>query len=152
MTLVPGNERHAEDRSGGGAQGPGPGRIRALGRERHAGSEGVRSAQERADIPRIGDAPEREHHVARARGKIGLSIDPDDARRVTERRDLPEQLWNDVLAGDEQLDRIDSRARRSLDEILALGGEQTGLDAVLTSSEKLPDEPELLVLTRLDQA
>ena len=81
-----------------------------------------------------------------------MSIDPDDARRVTERRDLPEQLWNDVLAGDEQLDRIDSRARRSLDEILALGGEQTGLDAVLTSSEKLPDEPELLVLTRLDQA
>ena len=39
-----------------------------------------------------------------------------------------------------------------LDEVLALDGEEAGLLAVLPRREKLPDEPELLVLTRLDQS
>jgi hypothetical protein len=71
---------------------------------------------------------------------------------VAERRDLPEQLREDVLTGDEQLDRVDTRVRRSLDKVFALGREEAGLDAVLAGSEELPDEPELLVLTRFDQA
>ena len=41
---------------------------------------------------------------------------------------------------------------RRLDEILALDREEPGLLPVLARREKLPDEPELLVLARLDQA
>ena len=71
---------------------------------------------------------------------------------MAQRRDLREQLRDDVLAGDEQVDRFDARTRRRLDEVLAFDGEQPGLDSMLAGSEKLPDEPELLVLTRFDQA
>jgi hypothetical protein len=70
---------------------------------------------------------------------------------VTERRDLAEELRQDVLACDEELDRLDACGGRSLDQILALDGEQPRLGAVLARREKLPDEPELLVLARLDQ-
>jgi len=66
-------------------------------------------------------------------------------------RDLAEKLRYDVLPRNQKLDGLDARTRRRLDEILALGSEQTGLDAVLPRREKLPDEPELLVLTRLDE-
>jgi hypothetical protein len=70
---------------------------------------------------------------------------------VTERRDLAEQRREDALARDEELDRLDACGGCSLDQILALDGEEPGLDAVLARREKLPDEPELLVLARLDQ-
>jgi len=66
---------------------------------------------------------------------------------MTERRDLAEQLGEDVLARDEQLDRLEPSGRRGFDQVLALDREQTRLDAVLSRREKLPDEPELLVLT-----
>ncbi|HEU5489666.1 MAG TPA: hypothetical protein VFU84_02645 [Gaiellaceae bacterium] len=66
---------------------------------------------------------------------------------MTERRDLAEELRHDVLAGDEQLDRFDARRRGGLDEVLALDREETGLLALFPRREKLPDEPELLVLT-----
>jgi hypothetical protein len=71
---------------------------------------------------------------------------------VTERRDLGKQLRQDVLARDEQLDRLDPCVPRRSDQVLALDREQAGFDAVLARREKLPDEPELLVLARLDQA
>ena len=71
---------------------------------------------------------------------------------MTQGRDLAQQVRNDVLARDEELDGLDSGGGRSLDEILALDREQPLLEAVFPRREKLPDEPELLVLTRFDQA
>ena len=41
------------------------------------------------------------------------SEEPDDARRVAERRDLAEELWQDVLARHEELDRLDAAAAAS---------------------------------------
>ena len=130
-----------------GPQRPWTGRIGAPGRQRHACSEGIRRAQQRPDIPRVGDLPERENHIARAHGKVRTAVDTDDARRVAQRRDLAEELRHDVLTGDQQLDRLDARSGGSLDEILALDGEEPGLVPLLPRREKLPDEPELLVLT-----
>jgi hypothetical protein len=71
---------------------------------------------------------------------------------VAERGDPAEELRQDVLARDQELDRLDARSARSFDEVLALDREQPGLGPVLARREKLPDEPELLVLARLDQA
>ena len=71
---------------------------------------------------------------------------------MPERRDLAEELRDDVLAGDEELDRLDPRRPGRLDEILALDREETRLVTVLARRKKLPDEPELLVLPRFDQA
>jgi hypothetical protein len=71
---------------------------------------------------------------------------------MTERRDAVKELGGDVLAGDEQLDRLDAGRRRSVDEILPLGGEEPGLVAVLPGDEELPDELELLVVAGSDQA
>ena len=70
---------------------------------------------------------------------------------MPERRHLAEKLGEDVLAGHQQLDRLDSSVAGGLHEILALDGEEPALLPVLARREKLPDEPELLVLTRLDQ-
>jgi hypothetical protein len=71
---------------------------------------------------------------------------------MTERRDLGQQVRRDVVTGDEQLDRVDPGADRRVDEVLALDGEQPRFLARLARREKLPDEPELLVLARFDQA
>jgi hypothetical protein len=71
---------------------------------------------------------------------------------MTERRHLRQQLREDILAGREQLDGLDARVGRRHDEVLALNGEEACLLAMLTRREKLPDEPELLVLTRFDEA
>jgi hypothetical protein len=71
---------------------------------------------------------------------------------MPEGRDACKELWRDVVACDEQLDGLDARRRRSVDEILPLGGEEPGLVAVLTSAEELPDELELLVVAGSDQA
>jgi len=86
------------------------------------------------------------------RGKVRAPVDGDHARRVSERRHLAKQLGQDVLPSDEQLDRLDARRSGCLDEILALDGEEPRLVAVLAPREKLPDEPELLVLAGRDQA
>jgi hypothetical protein len=66
---------------------------------------------------------------------------------VRGRRHLGEQRRLDVLAGDEQLDRL---GRRGVDEILALTGEEPELvpPAPLV---QLADELELLVVARGDQ-
>jgi hypothetical protein len=66
---------------------------------------------------------------------------------MTERRRLAEELGHDIVAGDEQVDRLDAGSRSSVHEILALDREQAGLVPVLPRREKLPDEPELLVLS-----
>src|ERR687895_1188355 len=71
---------------------------------------------------------------------------------MPERRDLRQQLRLDVVAGDEELRGLDRGLLRRLHEILALDGEEPHLLAVLARGEELPDEPELLVLARLDQA
>jgi hypothetical protein len=65
---------------------------------------------------------------------------------VPERGHLAEQFGLHGLARDEQLDRLDAGRRGRLDEILALDREEPGLVAMLACREKLPDEPELLVL------
>jgi hypothetical protein len=60
---------------------------------------------------------------------------------------LSEQLRQHRLARHEQLDRLDAGRCGRPDEILALDREQARLFTVLPGREKLPDEPELLVLT-----
>jgi hypothetical protein len=66
---------------------------------------------------------------------------------VTQRRDLAEELGQDVLTADQQLDRLDAGRGSRLDQVFALDGEEPGLVSVLPRREKLPDEPELLVGT-----
>ena len=60
-------------------------------------------------------------------GKVGAPVDADHARRVAERRDLAEELRQDVVTRDEQLDRLDASGCRRLDEILALDREEPRL-------------------------
>jgi hypothetical protein len=62
-----------------------------------------------------------------------------------------QQLWLDVLAGDEKLDRLDSRRARRLDEILALDGEEPELLALALLREELADELQRRVRRRRDQ-
>jgi hypothetical protein len=66
---------------------------------------------------------------------------------VRERGDLSQELGRDVLAGDEQLDRLDVGRG---DEILALDDEKPELVAPAPVTE-LADELELLVVARGDQ-
>jgi hypothetical protein len=71
---------------------------------------------------------------------------------MAERRHLGQQFGQDVLTRDEELDGLDTCPSSGLDEVLALDREESRLVAMLPRREKLPDEPELLVLTRLDEA
>jgi hypothetical protein len=69
---------------------------------------------------------------------------------VGERRDFREQCLLDVLARDQQFDRLDARSLSSGDQILTLRDEEPELvppAAVL----QLADELELLVLAGGDQ-
>ena len=63
---------------------------------------------------------------------------------MRQRRDLCEQLRQDRLPGDEQLDRLDPRIQRRLDEILPLGRELPELGAPAARLQ-LADELERLV-------
>jgi hypothetical protein len=69
---------------------------------------------------------------------------------MSERRDLCQQLRLDVFTGDQQLGRLDPDRRRCVNDVLALGNEETELLAPAAVVE-LPDELELLVLARGDQ-
>ncbi len=71
---------------------------------------------------------------------------------MSERGDLAQELCLNTLARDEEVDRLDPGRQSRADDILTLGGEEPALVAVLPRREKLPDEPELLVLARTDQA
>jgi hypothetical protein len=69
---------------------------------------------------------------------------------MPEHRDLGQQPRLDVLACDEQLDRLDSRQPRRIDEVLPLRSEQPQL-VTPARLVKLSNELELLVLPRGDQ-
>src|SRR5439155_4233565 len=110
----------------------------------------VGRTQQRADVPRIGDVPERQSDLRqRPAGQIVPPVDADHARRMRERRDLRQERRLDVLACDEQLDRLD--AARGHDEILALDREEAELlpPAPLV---QLADELQPLVVLGGDQA
>jgi hypothetical protein len=63
---------------------------------------------------------------------------------MRQRRDLGEQLGQNSLPCDKQLDRLDPRIERRLDEILALGGKLPELVAPAPRLQ-LADELERLV-------
>ena len=86
------------------------------------------------------------------RGRSGLPVDADRARRVRQRRELGEQLRLDGLAGDEQLDRLDPCRARRLDEILALDDEEPELVPLALLREQLPHELQRRVRARRDHA
>jgi hypothetical protein len=65
---------------------------------------------------------------------------------VSERRHLGQELGQDVFPRDQELDRLDLGGRCGLDQILALDRKEARGLAVFPGREKLPDEPELLVL------
>jgi hypothetical protein len=65
-------------------------------------------------------------------------------------RHLREQVRLDVVAGDEQLDGLDRRRRRRVDEVLALDEEEPELVAP-AALVQLADELELLVVAGADQ-
>ncbi|HWJ32931.1 MAG TPA: hypothetical protein VNR59_11370 [Gaiellaceae bacterium] len=69
---------------------------------------------------------------------------------MSQRRDLREQRRLDVLAGDQQVDGLEARGARRLNEILPLGDEQPELVAPAALLQ-LADELELLVVARADQ-
>jgi hypothetical protein len=70
---------------------------------------------------------------------------------MPKRRDLAEQLRLDVLARDQELDRLDPCAERGVDEIFSLRREESELVAP-AAVVQLADELELLVLAGGDQA
>jgi hypothetical protein len=150
--VVPVDEGHAEDRPGRRAHCPRAERIGALGREGDRSTESVGRPHQRPDVSRIRDPPEPESHVPRPDRQVGAPKDSHDARGMPERRHLGEKLGDDVFPCDEQLDRLDRRVARRLDEVFALDREEPVLFPVLARREELPDEPELLVLAGLDQA
>ena len=92
------------------------------------GAEGVGGADQRPDVPGVGHVPERERdRPLLERRQVAAPVDADHARRVRHRRDPGEQLRLDVLAGDEQVDRLDPSGAGRVDEILALADEQAEL-------------------------
>ena len=138
--VVEREQRHAEDRAGRGAERLRAERVGAALRERDRGAERVGGAQQRADVARIGDAPERKRRLARLSRQRGGAVDPDDARRMRQRRDGGEQLRLDRLARDEELDRLDPGRGGRLDQVLALDREEPELLALALLREELPDE------------
>jgi hypothetical protein len=69
---------------------------------------------------------------------------------MRQRRHRGQQVRQDVLARDEQLDRLDPRRGGRVDEVLALADEEPGFVAVLALREPA-DERELRVGARGDQ-
>ena len=112
-------DRHPEDRTRRGTQSAWPDRIGATARQRNGRVEGVGRPDQRPDVPRIGDAPERKSYVPLAGGQVVPPEDRDDPRRVAERGHLAQELRQNVLTGDQQLDRLDAGGGCSLDQVLA---------------------------------
>ncbi len=107
-----------------------------------------KASAERSSVPTFpGSATCQSASVAvtRAARQVVAAVDADHARRVPERRHLREQLGRDVLSRDEQVDRLDARGERRLDQILALSDEQPELVAPAPVPE-LADELEPLVV------
>ena len=137
-------QRHTERRAHSRPQRLRAKRIGAALGQHHARAEGVGGAQQRAHVPRIGHAPQGERLVGSPQ-HLAPAEDADDARRMSERRNLCQQPPLDILAGDEQLVRLVARCERGVDQILALGDEQPELVAP-TALVQLANELELLVL------
>ena len=138
----------APDRARGGPQRLRGRRVGAARGERDRGAEGVRRPDQRADVSRVGNAPERERRrPVLGRRQILPPVDPDHARRVCGGRDLREQARLDVLPRDEQRNGLGGRRG---DEVLALADEQPELVPPAPLLQ-LADELELLVLARADQ-
>src|SRR3954452_10362391 len=109
--LVEAAERDTEDRAGGRPQRLRAGRGGAARREPDRGAERVGGPDQRPDVPRVGDALERERHRPRLeRGQVVAPEHAHHTRRMRQGRDRREQLAVDRLARDEQLDRIEPGA------------------------------------------
>ena len=113
--------------------------------------QGVGRTDERADVAGIRDMPQREPDIGeRIDRQVIAPEDTDHPRRVGERRHFREQCRLDVLACNQQFDRLDACSLSSGDQILTLRDEEAELvppAAVL----QLADELELLVLAGGDQ-
>jgi hypothetical protein len=96
--------------------------------------------------------PERERQRQRSLRKIGPLVDPEHARRMTERRELRDEGSFHVLARDEQLDRLDSGFASGVDEILALADEKPLLLPLPPRLQKAPDELQLRVVRGRDHS
>jgi len=138
-SLVPPDERDPEDRARGGPDRPRPERVGTSLRERDRGPERVSRPEKRADVPRIGHSPDRECDLSHSTREIVPAEHADRARRVSERRDGGEKLREDVLARDEELGGLDTRAQSGVDEVLSLDREEPGLLPVLARREELAD-------------
>src|SRR6266536_1029651 len=146
--LVELRKRHSEERAHRRAERLRAGRVGAPGRERHAGAERIRRADQRPDVAGICDAPQRDRHRPHAPGQIIAPVDAEHTRSVRERRHLREERGLDVLARDEEIDGI---GRCGLDEILTFRDEQPELVAPAPVVE-LADELEPRVVAGSDQA
>jgi hypothetical protein len=138
--VVERDQWHAEDRAGRGTERLRAERICAALGECDRSTERVCSTQERPDVSRIGDAPERQRRLTRLMRQRGRPEDADDAGRMSQGRDGCEQLGLDRLARDKQLDRLDPGDRCGLDQVLALDREEPELLALPLLREELPDE------------
>ena len=146
------NDRDAEQCAHRRTQRLGARRIGRALRECDEGRpQGVGGTDERAHVAGIRDVPEREPDLGqRVDRQVPSPKNADYPRRVGERRDFREQSLFDVLARDQQFDRLDARRLSSGDQILTLRDEEPELvppAAVL----QLADELELLVLAGSDQ-
>src|SRR5262249_36950081 len=119
-------------------------------RECDARAERVGGPQQSADVAGVADVPERERERPRPARQIRAAIDPERARRMAQRRELSDERGLDVLARDEQLDRLDARVVRRLDEILALADEEALLLPLPPRLEQTPDQLQLRVVARRD--
>ena len=139
-SVVEGEQRNPEDRAGRCSEGFRTERIGAALGERDRRTERVRGAEQRPDVSRIGDTPERQRRLTRLVRQRRSPEDTDDAGRMSQRRDGGEQLGLDGLSRNEKLDRLDAGRRGGADQVLALDREEPELLALPLLREELPDE------------
>ena len=84
--------------------------------------------------------PECQAERGRPTGQRVAGLDPDDARRVRERRDGGEQSRVDILPCAQKVDRFDAGGIGRCDEILALADEQALLLALPPRLEQAPNQ------------
>jgi len=150
LGLVERVQMHAEDRPHRRADRLGPGWIRAAFGQRNASGECVGRPQQRSDVPRVSDVPERERDGTRSVWEIVAPKDGDDPWWMRERRHLCEQLGRDVLARDKHVRRLNPGDQTSLEQILPLDRKQPELVPPAPLVE-LADELEPLVVAGGDQ-
>src|SRR5581483_2067800 len=143
----PGSDGDAPDRAGARTQRLRRRRVGAPVRQNDRSTECVRRADERSDVARIGEVPERERRLALLpRRQVLAAVDTDDARRMRRARDLGEELRLHVLAGAQQVDGLGARR---VDRILTLDEEEPELVAPALVVQ-LSHELQALVVLRAD--